>query len=48
LAQHGYEGVRTQLLDFLTNLGAFGQSDELPEERISRFDFCIDVAMPWF
>jgi hypothetical protein len=48
LAQHGYEGVKGQLLEFLTELCAFGQGDDLPEERISRLDFCVDVAVPWF
>jgi len=48
LAQFGYEGAKKQLLDLLTDFGAFGHGDDLPTERVSRFDFCIDVAMPNF
>ena len=48
LAQYGYEGVKKQLLDLLTDLCAFGHGDELPEERVSRLDFCLDVAMSSF
>lgn len=48
LAQYGYEGVKGQLLAFLDDICAFGQGDDLPSERVSRFDFCVDIATPFF
>jgi len=48
LADGGYRGAKAQLLGLLTDLCAVGQDEKLPEERISRFDFCVDFALPWF
>jgi hypothetical protein len=48
LADGGYQGAKAQLLNLLADLGAVGHGEHLPEERISRFDFCVDFAFPWF
>ncbi|CAA6605988.1 conserved hypothetical protein [Rhodospirillaceae bacterium LM-1] len=51
LALKGYEGVKTDMLNFLAQLEAIGpQWDEkrqlmLPKERISRIDFCCDFQV---
>lgn len=48
LADGGYQGAKKQLLDLLTDLCAVGEDEDLPKERISRFDFCMDFAMSHF
>lgn len=48
LALHGYVGVKQKILELLETLGAKGEDNDLPLERVSRFDYCIDFKTTSF